>query len=77
MNEYKLISGGQLYQNVWKNPPTDIPNDTEREHNYSKIFNPQRSYDSLQTTLNKSRTHLTEESISRYSQGHRKRTDLQ
>ena len=47
MNEYKLISGGQLYQNVWKNPPTDIPNDTEREQNYSKIFNPQRSYDKV------------------------------
>ena len=47
MNEYKSISAGQLYQNVWKNPLTDIPKDTEREQNYSKIFNPQRSYDTV------------------------------
>ena len=47
MNEYKSISAGQLYQNVWKNPLTDIPKDTEREQNCSKSFNPQRSYDTV------------------------------
>ena len=54
MNEYKSISAGQLYQNVWKNPLTDIPKDTEREQNYSKIFNPQRSYDTVcrQSSIN-------------------------
>ena len=40
--EYKSISAGQLYQNVWKNPLTDIPKDTKREQNYSNIFNPPR-----------------------------------
>ena len=44
MNETKSISSGQLYQNMWKNPPADIPTDTERAHNCSKIFNPQLSY---------------------------------
>ena len=40
--EHKSISVGQLYQNVWKNPLTDIPKDTKREQNYSNIFNPPR-----------------------------------
>ena len=44
MNETKSISSGQLYQNMWKNPPADIPTDTERAHNCSKIFDPQLSY---------------------------------
>ena len=40
------MSAGQLYQNVWKNPPADIPKDTEREPNkYSRIVNPQRFYE--------------------------------
>ena len=47
MNETKSISSGQLYQNIWKNPPADITTDTERAHNYSKIFNPQLSYDTV------------------------------
>ena len=51
MNKYKSISAGQLHQNVWKNPLTDIPKDTEREQNYRKIFNPQRSYDTVYRQL--------------------------
>ena len=47
MNETKSISSGQLYQNIWKNPPADITTDTETAHNYSKIFNPQLSYDTV------------------------------
>ena len=30
ITEHKSISVGQLYRNVWKNPLTDIPNDTQR-----------------------------------------------
>ena len=47
ITEYKSTSVGQLYQNIWKNPLTDIPNDTEREQNYNNIFNPKRSYDTV------------------------------
>ena len=65
-----------LVRNVWKNPLAGTPKDTEREQNYNRIFNPQCSCDSLQTTFNKSPTHLMEESTSRYSQGHRKKTEL-
>ena len=43
--EYKSISVRQVYQDVWKNPLTDIPKDTATEQNYSIIFNPQSSYD--------------------------------
>ena len=43
--EYKSISVKQVYQDVWKNPLTDIPKHTAREQNYSNIFNPQSSYD--------------------------------
>ena len=42
ITEYKSISVGQLYQNVWKNPLINIPKDTKREQNYSNIFNPPR-----------------------------------
>ena len=41
------MSACQLYQNVWKNPQADISKYTEREQNYNKIFNPQRSYDKV------------------------------
>ena len=47
INEYKSITAGQLYQNLWKNLLTDIPKETEREQNYSKLFNPQLSYDTV------------------------------
>ena len=47
MKEYKSISAGWLYENVWKNPLADIPKDTKREQNYSKIFNSQRSLDTV------------------------------
>ena len=36
-----------LVRNVWKNPLAGTPKDTEREQNYSEIFNPQCSYDTV------------------------------
>ena len=47
INEYKSISAGQLYGGVWKNSLSDIPKDTKRDQDYSKIVNPQGSYDTV------------------------------
>ena len=63
MNEYKSISAGQLYQNLWKNPLTDIPKDKEREQNCSKSFNPQRSYDTVYRQPSINHEHILQKNL--------------